>query len=197
MTYACWLSKIALQPWSHSAPIKINDCCRLGMMCAVLAAWGRSCIVAIGKFAVCVDLMIAPFGILTLTPISATLMLAWTLSRVTKWPVAPVSRTKVRDGEGDILNAEWLKFSLHCLLLSPSHNRQLPPGLPNWLLPLLSSRVASSLCPGFLLRQLPLLWSGCTRYPCVQQYPPRSCRGCRCFFGFVASFNSLMSHFSW
>ena len=47
-------------------------------------------------------------------------------------------------------------------------------GFPKSLPPMGLLRVASSWCPGFFLRQVALVCSGCTREPCDQQYPPWS-----------------------
>ena len=146
------------------------------MMCAVLAVAGSVFSVEMGSFPVWVDRMISPLGIFTRTPFVTGCTFSLTSWAAAKSPVAPVSSTKVGVGEGDKLYAVFTVVSLHLIFLPPSRNRQVPVGLPSWLPPLLSSRVASSWWPGFLAQQVLLVWSGWTRYPCVQQYPPRSLR---------------------
>ena len=108
-----------------------------------VAGAGRSSSAGIGNFPVCVDVMMVPFGILTRTLGLALLRLLVMSVGCAKCPVAPVSRTKVRQGEGDSVSADK-GFSLLLLFLPPSHDRHMLFGLPHWLPPLLSSRVASS-----------------------------------------------------
>ena len=71
------------------------------MMWVVEAAGGRGCKAGTGKVPVCVDRMISAFGIWTRTPGCAGAMLAVMSWGGEKCPVAPVSSTKVGDGEAD------------------------------------------------------------------------------------------------
>ena len=108
-----------------------------------------------GKFPVWVEVMMSPFGIFTLTPgwvVATFFVTSWV---VAKWPVAPVSKTKV-EGEGDSVYADSVFFSLLLLLLSPSRICQVVSGFPTWLPPMLSSCVALSLWPGFFFLQVML-----------------------------------------
>ena len=71
------------------------------MMWAVEAALVRGFKAGTGKVPVCVDRMISEFGICTRTPGCAGVMLSVMSCGGEKWPVAPVSNTKVGDGEAD------------------------------------------------------------------------------------------------
>ena len=107
-----------------------------------VAGAGRLLSAGIGNFPVCVDVMMVPFGILTRTPGLALLRLLVMSVGCAKCPVAPVSRTKVRCGEGDRLNADDNGFSLLLLFLPPSHDRHVLLGFP----PLTASFVVLPSC---------------------------------------------------
>ena len=71
------------------------------MIWAVAAGAGKECSFGIGRVPTWVDLMIAALGILTERPGLVGVMLPGILVRLTKWPVAPVSKTSVGGREED------------------------------------------------------------------------------------------------
>ena len=138
------LVKDGLAPVVAQFPMEMSVCCKVGMTWVTAAGAGRSVSACRGNLPVWVDVMMVPFGILTRTPGVALSRLLVMSVGFAKCPVAPVSRTKVRCGEGDRLNADDKGFSLLLLFLPPSRDRHMFLGLPHWLPPLLSCRVASS-----------------------------------------------------
>ena len=141
------------------------------MTCARIAVLDKLSSSLIGRSPVCVDQMMSAFGILTRTPGLAGWRLVLMSSGLAKWAVAPESRTRVGNDAGEEVSvAAWdFLLCLSCsVVLTPSRNHH-SCGLPTWLPPMVLERVASSLWPGFLLRQVLLVWLGCTRNPCDQQ----------------------------
>ena len=162
------LVKVAVQPASHSWPTdKRLPEARDGKRW-VDVAWSDSW----GKFnlALCVELIVEWFGRSTWTPSG----LGWTSRRtgwgavlvgaVKKWLVAPVSRI--------VEWQSWLHansdFILLDFMLALPRLHSVGTKL-DWQPPLRSLKVASSLCPVALRRQVALVWRRLEVTPWVQQ----------------------------
>jgi hypothetical protein len=81
--------KVTSHPASHNVPMDTNKCdLRSGTMCAVRAAIGS---MGTGSSAVCVDVMVDPFGFLMVMGFLAILLLWMGKLTVRKLSVLPVS----------------------------------------------------------------------------------------------------------
>ncbi len=92
--FACLLVNVAVQPALHSCPMEINDVCRSGSTCAMVAAGGS--VGCSSSSDVWVLWMVVPFGNFALTFVLG-MLLEVGVALVRKWLVHPVSRIAVGD----------------------------------------------------------------------------------------------------